>query len=61
MAFERLNNLKELEGETVDKVDDSACNVVTLTTKSGKTFMLEAENVGPPQGLLGIVGYKQSA
>jgi hypothetical protein len=57
---ESLANLQGMVGKTVEAVDDKSCNVVKISFTDGTDVMLEAENVYPSIGLIGIVGYSDT-
>lgn len=56
-----LENLQHLVGKTLKTIDDKACNCVTITCTDGTVVLLEAENLGPPLGLLAIIPYSVEA
>lgn len=44
-------------GKTIERLDDTAINCVTILFTDGACVLLEAENAGPPVGLLRVVAY----
>ena len=59
----RTNDPKEVDmetfkGKTIAKVDTRAINCVTITFTDKTKVIIEAENAGPPVGLLGISAYE---
>ena len=51
-------DMKTFVGKTIAKVDTKAINCVTITFTDGERVLLEAENAGPPVGLIGLSAYK---
>ena len=52
-------DMKTFEGKTIEKVDTRAINCVTITFTDKTKVCIEAENAGPPVGLLGVSAYKE--
>jgi len=48
-------SLQDLVGKKIVKVDDDACNCISLETENGETFVLETECMNSQLGLYGIV------
>lgn len=53
-----MENLQVLVGKTLESIDDTADSCLTLTFTDGTVVTLEAENLNPPNGLIGIVSYR---
>ena len=56
----RQRLLKGMIGRTIKKVDCDAVNCLTVTFEDGTSILLEAENAGPPLGLLAITPYSDT-
>ena len=52
-------DMKTFVGKTIKAVNTQAINCVTIVFTDGTEVCLEAENAGPPTGLLGLTAYKQ--
>lgn len=52
-------DMKTFKGKTIEKVDTRAINCVTITFTDKTKVRIEAENAGPPVGLLGVSAYKE--
>ncbi len=55
--MKQLDNLQELIGKRVVAVDETGDNCKILICSDGTEFHLEAENAGPPIGLMAITTY----
>lgn len=53
----QLENAQGMVDKRVKSVDDSAVNCITIHFYDGTSILLEAENVTPSMGLIGIVPY----
>lgn len=52
-------SLQDLVGRTIVKVNDDACNSLTIETDDGKEFMLEVECIDSRSSLYGLVAYSR--
>lgn len=55
----QLKNAQSLVGKTIKTIDDKSCNCMEITCTDGTVVMLEAENIQPSIGLIGIVPYSK--
>lgn len=53
--------VQEMVGKTVERVNDRACNCLEIFFTDGTSILLEAENILPSLGLIGIVAQDQAA
>lgn len=53
----QVQNLQQFVGKTILAIDDKACNCLTIRFTDNTLVLLEAENAGPPMGLLAISKY----
>lgn len=55
----QLENAQGIVDKRVKSVDDSAVNCLTIHFYDGTSLLLEAENIMPSVGLIGIVPYSK--